>query len=111
MNNPQFELYKSSHDNQFYFRLRAPNWEIILSSEGYTTKQSCEHGIASVKQNAIYDDQYERKNIMGSYTFNLRAANDKVIGHSESYANAFNRDQGIASVKNNAPYASVVYSN
>jgi uncharacterized protein len=111
MNYPKFELFKSPVNNQFYFRLKAPNGEIILSSEGYTSKQSCEGGIASVKINATDGNRYERHNNMSSYTFNLKAANNEVIGRSESYANAFNRDQGIATVMTNAPYASIYYLN
>ncbi len=48
MSNPKFQVFKGA-DKQFYFRLRATNGEIICSSEGYTTKQSCLNGIQSVK--------------------------------------------------------------
>lgn len=46
----RYELFYSS--NQYWFRLFAANGEQILGSEGYTTKQSCQNGIASVKTNA-----------------------------------------------------------
>ncbi|MDY9132222.1 DUF1508 domain-containing protein [Escherichia coli] len=45
-----FELSKSS-DNQFRFVLKAGNGETILTSELYTSAQSRETGIASVKAN------------------------------------------------------------
>ena len=48
---PKFQLYKDAAE-QFRFRLIAANGEIILASEGYTTKQHCHTGIASVKTNA-----------------------------------------------------------
>ena len=48
MSNPKFQVFKGK-DNQFYFRLRATNGEIICNSEGYTTKQSCLNGIKAVK--------------------------------------------------------------
>ena len=107
MSNPKFELYKSSPDNQFRFRLKAGNGEIILHSEGYETKQSCENGIASVKDNAPYDARYERKNGPVYYRFNLKAANNRVIGSSEAYTTLSGRDNGIESVKKNAPDAPV----
>ena len=49
--NPKFEIYldKSKH---FRFRLKASNGEIILSSEPYSSKDSCKNGIASVCKNA-----------------------------------------------------------
>ncbi len=49
--NPKFEIYKDKA-GEFRFRLKAKNGEIIGVSEGYTTKQSCENGIASVAKNA-----------------------------------------------------------
>lgn len=109
MSTPKFELFKSSKDNQFYFHLKAGNGEITLSSsEGYPTKQACLNGIASVKENAPYDSQYDRNFHNGSYTFNLNAKNGKIIGRSESYTTASARDGGIESVKKDAPNAPVV---
>ncbi|MVT11041.1 YegP family protein [Chitinophaga tropicalis] len=106
MSNPKFEITKPHA--QFYFNLKAGNGEIILSSEGYTAKRSCENGIASVQKNAPDDDQYDRKHNNGSYTFVLKAGNGEPIGRSESYTSAASRDAGIESVKRNAPNASVV---
>ncbi len=49
--NPKFEIYKDKA-GEYRFRLKARNGEIIAVSEGYTTKDSCENGIESVKKNA-----------------------------------------------------------
>jgi uncharacterized protein YegP (UPF0339 family) len=107
MNNPKFTIYKSSANNQYYYRLRAANGEIILSGEGYTTKQSCSTGVASVKQNAPYDIRYERKDGLTTYTFNLKAGNGEIIGRSEVYNTRQARENGIAAVKRDAPNAGV----
>jgi uncharacterized protein YegP (UPF0339 family) len=107
MSNPKFELYKSSANNQFYFRLKAGNGKTTLGSEGYIAKQSCENGIASVKQNASDDERYERKQNNSSYTFVLKARNGETIGRSQSYASAESRDAGIDSVRDDAPNALV----
>ena len=48
---PKFEMY-ADKAGEFRFRLKARNGEIIATSEGYKTKDSCENGIASVKKNA-----------------------------------------------------------
>ena len=45
----RFEISKA-RDGQFYFKLIAPNNEVIATSEMYTTKQSCENGVDSVKK-------------------------------------------------------------
>ena len=49
--NPKFEIYIDKA-GEFRFRLKARNGEIILSSEGYKAKASCENGIESVRKNA-----------------------------------------------------------
>ncbi|RPE09732.1 DUF1508 domain-containing protein [Chitinophaga lutea] len=107
MKNPKFELFQSSVNKQFYFRLKASNGEPILRSEGYVSKQSCENGIASVKKNAPIDERYVRKGSGSHFTFSLKAANGELIGHSEVYTTAASRDQGIESVMKNGPGAPI----
>ncbi len=51
MPEPQFEIFKDSA-GKFRWRLRAPNGEPIAVSEAYNSKDSCENGIRSVKENA-----------------------------------------------------------
>jgi len=90
---------------QFRFHLRANNGEIILASEGYTTKVSARNGVVSVRANAPNDARYECKQTAAGWSFNLKAANGEVIGTSEVYGSAQARDGGIESVKRNAPGA------
>ena len=47
----KFEIYKDV-SGRFRFRLKAPNGEIISTSEAYTTKDACKNGIAAVKKYA-----------------------------------------------------------
>lgn len=49
--NPKFEIYNDKA-GEFRFRLKARNGEIILASEGYKAKASCENGIESVRKNS-----------------------------------------------------------
>ncbi len=51
LSHPKFELYEDK-GGEYRFRLKAKNGQIIAVSEGYTSKSSCENGIASVKKNA-----------------------------------------------------------
>lgn len=46
----KFEIYKDKA-NDYRFRLKASNGEIIAVSEGYHSKKSCINGIQSVKRN------------------------------------------------------------
>lgn len=107
MNNPKFTMYSSSVNSQYYYHLRATNGEIILSGEGYTSKQNCLNAIYSVKANAPNDSRYDRKDMPGNYTFNLKAANGEIIGRSENYTTVYARENGIVAVKRDAPGAPV----
>jgi uncharacterized protein YegP (UPF0339 family) len=107
MNNPKFQILKSTTNQQFYYRLKAKNGETILSGEGYTSKDSCSKGIASVKENAPIDTRYERKDSTSNYTFNLKAANGEIIGRSENYTSSQARENGISAVKQEATGAAV----
>jgi uncharacterized protein YegP (UPF0339 family) len=105
MKNPKFQVFKSSKNSEYYYRLKAANGEIILSSEGYTTKQNCLNGISSVRLNALHDSHFIRKDATGNYTFNLKAFNGEIIGRSENYTTAANRENGIEAIKRDAPDA------
>ncbi|MFC6656013.1 YegP family protein [Roseibium salinum] len=95
----KFELYEDKA-GEYRFRLKAGNGEIILTSESYKQKASAKNGIDSVRENALLDDRYERKESKsGQPMFNLKASNGQVIGTSETYSSAASRDNGIESVK------------
>ncbi|MCD2423612.1 YegP family protein [Niabella pedocola] len=95
-------------NGEFQFNLKAGNGQVILTSEGYTTKAACDNGIDSVKKNAPEDDNFERKTSSnGKPFFNLKAGNGQVIGKSELYESEAARENGIESVKKNAPDADI----
>ncbi len=102
----KFEIKKDT-SGQFRFNLKATNGQVILSSEAYRQKPSCENGIESVRKNSQDDANFDRKDADGNYRFNLRATNTLIIGVSESYNTAAAMENGIASVKRNAPDADV----
>ncbi len=103
----KFEITKRTN-GEFQFNLKAGNGQVILSSEGYTTRANCENGIESVRKNSQDDNKYERKTSSnGKPYFNLKATNGQIIGTSQMYSSESGRDNGIASVKENAPDATV----
>ncbi|WP_213997628.1 YegP family protein [Arsukibacterium sp.] len=104
----RFEVFLGTN-SQYYFRLKAANHEIILASEGYTTKANCLNGVQSVKTHAPYDVYYSKKvSRNDQYFFTLSATNGQVIGVSEMYTTEAARNNGIAAVKRDAPDAPVV---
>lgn len=105
----KFELFKGKNGQDFYFRLKAGNGQIILASQAYTTKAAAENGIKSVATNSVNEANFEKKESKnGKPMFNLKAANGQVIGTSEMYESIQARDNGIASVMKNAPHASIL---
>lgn len=103
----KFEI-KTRKNGEFQFDLKAGNGQVILTSEGYTTKSNCLNGVESVKKNSQDDSKFDRKtSTNGKPYFNLKATNGQIIGTSEMYESEASRDNGIESVKKNAPEAEV----
>jgi len=50
--NPKFEVYKDTAD-QFRFRLKASNGQIIAESEGYETKEACLDGVGVIRKSCV----------------------------------------------------------
>lgn len=104
----KFEVYQSGKKNEFRFRLKADNGQIILSSEGYTSKPACLNGIESVKKNAADQKRFSKTTTPGNmFRFALTAANSQVIGTSQNYKSESGRNNGIASVIKNATKAEI----
>ena len=96
-------------NGEFQFNLKASNGQVILTSEGYTTKTACLNGVESVRKNIQDPAKFEVKVAKnGKPFFNLKASNGQVIGASQMYASEVTLKKGIASVAANAPEAPVV---
>jgi uncharacterized protein YegP (UPF0339 family) len=52
LTNPKYEIFMDA-GSKFRFRLKAMNGEIVAASQGYTSKESCQKGIASISKNAV----------------------------------------------------------
>jgi len=102
-----FEVYADAKGEQ-RFRLKAPNGETILASEGYTTKEACMNGINSVKENSALDERFESyEDAAGKHRFRLKAANHQIIGVGEAYESEASLKSGIESVKKWASAAKI----
>ena len=96
-------------NGEFQFNLKATNGQVILTSEGYTTKTACLNGVESVKKNAVLENRFEVKVAKnGKPFFNLKASNGQTIGASQMYSSERTMKAGIASVMKNAPEAPVI---
>ena len=103
-------------NGEFQFNLKATNGQVILTSEGYTTKAACMNGIESVKKNCKVAARFDKKVASnGKPFFNLKATNGQTILTSEGYTSKSACMNGIESVKKNckaeARYEKKVASN
>ncbi len=102
MSTSKYQIYKDK-SGKFRFRLLAGNAQVILTSEGYSSKIACKHGISSVKKNGTNKEKFvvnTAKN--GKVYFNLIAGNKEVIGSSQMYASRETLRKGRDSVMRNA---------
>lgn len=104
----KFEIFQSEKTDKYYFRLKAKNGQIILSSQGYAGKSGCKNGVESVIKNAGDDANFERKEATnGKFHFNLLAKNKQIVGKSQMYSSKAGMENGIESVKTNAVQATI----
>lgn len=104
----KFEVYRSGIKKEFRFRLKADNGQIILSSEGYTSKAACLNGVESVRINSSDTTRFTKtKTPTKMFRFSIKAANNEIIGTSQNYKSVSGRNNGIQSVMKNAAGAEV----
>jgi len=90
-------------NGEFQFNLKAGNGQVILSSEGYSSKANCINGIASVRKNSQDESKFDSKiSTNNKHYFNLKATNGQVIGSSQMYESESSKNNGIRSVRENA---------
>ncbi len=104
----KFELFQNEENEKFYFHLKAKNGQVILASQGYTTKAAAKNGIESVMKNATSAANFQQlESSDGKPYFTLMAQNKQVIGNSQMYASKDGMEKGIKSVMENAPGATL----
>ncbi|MDR0832991.1 MAG: YegP family protein [Candidatus Symbiothrix sp.] len=103
----ELKLRKNSH---FMFNLVATNNEVVLTSEGYTTKENAKKGIEAVRKNSQITGKFLKLVDLPTTKvyFVLKAENGEIIGRSQMYVDDATRKTGIAAVKKYAPTAALV---
>ena len=104
----KFEIFVGT-DKQYYFRLKAPNGEIIGWSEGYTQKHNAKNGTESVRTNSQVDSRFTI--FLGNddqYYFNLKSVSGAIILQSEGYKTRQGATNGEDSVSKYAPDATFI---
>ncbi len=93
--NARFETFKGL-DGRYYFHARAVNGEIVLQSQGYTSKASATTGIASVQTNGTQAARYTVLPAAdGKFYFHLKASNGRIIARGQTYETKYNAERGM----------------
>lgn len=92
----RFEVF-TGENRQTYFHLRAGNGEILLSSEGYSSKAKAQNGIDSVQANGNNISQFEVfEAANGQYGVRLVATNGQIIARGELYSTKSNANRAVS---------------
>jgi uncharacterized protein YegP (UPF0339 family) len=95
----RFEVF-TGEDKKIYFHLRAGNGEIVLQSQGYTSRSAALKGIESVKANGAADARWEVVETRdGQFSIRLKAANGQIIGRGESYVSQSNATRAVRTIQ------------
>jgi len=94
----KFQVFKGL-DGKYYFHVRAKNGEIVLQSQGYTTRASAVSGEAAVRANGTDSRHFSLAEAAnGEFYFVLKASNGQVIARGETYSSRWNAERGISSI-------------
>lgn len=98
---PYFQVWENE-GGEWYFNLKAANHEIILQSQGYSSRTAALNGFLSTLDNGLIYSRYElRQAANGEWYFRLMARNGRVIGWSETYVSRSGAQRGIEAVVRN----------
>jgi len=95
-----YVLSKHINNKQpYHWVLKAPNHEVILTSETYVSHDGAINGINSVRINGVIEEHFEKRISKADEPyFVLKAANGEIIGTSEMYNSAASCNNGIVAV-------------
>ena len=95
----KFETWKGE-DARYYFHLRAANGQIVLQSQGYSSKSAAEKGTTAVKASGVDASNFDlSEGVNGQHYFRLLSANHQILGRSEMYVSKSGAIAGASTVR------------
>jgi uncharacterized protein len=93
---PTMDLWQTN--GSWYFNLSSGNGNVLLSSEGYTTRLGAIGGVLSTLDNGAYAANYSAvKNADGKYHLNLKGSNGEIIATTQAYSTKSSATRAISS--------------
>jgi uncharacterized protein len=106
MRNPKFSVFKSEKKCLYYYR--DAQGKIILTEEGFVTKQDCLTRIYQIKTSAPKESNYTRFDQYKAYCFHLKSSEGELIAGSIIFTTKIQREQVIRDLKKLAQTAPVM---
>jgi hypothetical protein len=99
-------IIRKSFDGKYWWVLIGPNEENLLTSEAYTSRESCLKGV-EISKDSLKDSNFKMLMTARKYEpyFTQIADNYQILARSEMYSTAYARDAATDSVKNCAANA------
>jgi uncharacterized protein YegP (UPF0339 family) len=91
---PRWETFKGL-DDQHYFHLRAGNGEIVLRSEGYSTRDKMLSGITGL-ENIRYTEAFEVLETLDTrFAFHVKAQNGEIMAQGQAYSTKAHAERAV----------------
>jgi len=97
----KYKIFQSEHNKKYYFHFEDKEANLMLKSQGYEDRASCEKGVKSVLANASNGELYNPQQAEdGRFFFDIQAPNGEVIGTSSLYKTTDEAENAINKVLN-----------
>ncbi|SMP27728.1 YegP family protein [Chryseobacterium profundimaris] len=96
-------IIRKSFDGKYWWVLTSPNGENLLTSETYTSKESCLDGV-QISRESLKASNFKMLMTPRKFEpyFTQIADNYKILAKSEIYSTAYERDAATDTVKHHA---------
>jgi hypothetical protein len=95
---PQFEIINGKN-SLFQWRLLGPDGAIVLTSQGFSSKDDAIVAVRTVKENVQFGERYEMRAENGKCRFNLKSAGHQVVATSDLFEKEEDREKAITIVR------------
>lgn len=86
-------------NNMIQWKLIGPDGREVLASKGYGNKDEALAGVRAVKENAAFNERYDRQERDKKHLFRIKSASHEVLATSGLYEKPEEREAALAVVR------------
>lgn len=103
---PRFEVAHGP-TNQIQYKLFDAEGKVVVTSDGFPSKDACFKAIQSIKENARVGQRWEMKSVDGKFFFVLKSPSHSVLAKGGPYGTVEEREK-VTTIVRNAVEAAVM---